>query len=115
MHPKTAFREGLVLRGGVSMIRIVVKSVLVVLIIGLVVVRPAQAYIDPNTGGILFQVLAAAFALFSGFALLFSRQIRMAFARARRFLRDLLSRGDQRAQDAEAHSHRADDREEQDD
>ncbi|MFP4394911.1 MAG: hypothetical protein ACLFTI_06570 [Anaerolineales bacterium] len=46
-----------------------------------------MAYIDPNTGGMLFQALAAAFALFSGFMLIFSRQIRAGFARFKRFIR----------------------------
>jgi hypothetical protein len=94
------------------MIRIATKSILIALIISLVVVRPAQAYIDPNTGGMLFQVLAAAFALFSGFALVFSRQIRTAFARTRRFLRDLFDRSDQQAPDAQTRSQRADEQEE---
>jgi hypothetical protein len=55
-------------------------------------------YIDPNTGGIIFQVLATAFAVFSGAALLFSRQIRIAFARFARFLRDLRGRDEQPSQ-----------------
>ncbi len=41
-------------------------------------------YIDPNTGGMLFQVLAAALAVFSGTALLFSSKIRAFLARMRR-------------------------------
>jgi len=45
-------------------------------------------YIDPNTGGMLFQALAAGFALLSGIALVFSRQIRAAIARFRRFVRE---------------------------
>jgi hypothetical protein len=48
------------------------------------------AYIDPNTGGILFQALAASLAVISGLALLFSRQIRAGFARAQRFFRERL-------------------------
>ncbi len=44
-------------------------------------------YIDPNTGGMLFQVLAVVFAAFSGMVLIFSRQIRTAFGRLRRKLR----------------------------
>jgi hypothetical protein len=52
-----------------------------------------MAYIDPNTGGMLFQALVAAFAVLSGFFLLFSRQVRAALARARRYLRDM-RRGD---------------------
>jgi hypothetical protein len=38
----------------------------------------------------LFQALAAGFALLSGIALVFSRQIRAAFARFRRFVRESL-------------------------
>ena len=63
-----------------------------------------RGYIDPNTGGILFQVLATVFALLSGTALLFSRQIRAAFARAMRFLRDLRDREEQGEQPAKVHS-----------
>lgn len=47
-----------------------------------------MAYIDPNTGGILFQALAASFAVISGLVLLFSRQIRAGFARVRRLFRE---------------------------
>ena len=52
-----------------------------------------MAYIDPNTGGMLFQVLAAAFAALSGFVLIFSRQIRSAFARLKRYLRERTKHG----------------------
>jgi hypothetical protein len=48
-----------------------------------------MGYIDPNTGGMLFQALAASFAVVSGLVLLFSRQIRAGFARARRRLREM--------------------------
>ena len=41
-------------------------------------------YIDPNTGGMLFQVLAAFLAVFSGIALVFSSRIRAFVARLRR-------------------------------
>jgi len=95
------------------MIRMIIKSVLIALIIGLTIARPAYAYIDPSTGGMLFQVLAAAFAVFSGLVLIFSRQIRMAFARARRWLRALLGRDDQQVSDAQTHWQRADIQEEQ--
>jgi hypothetical protein len=54
--------------------------------------RLALGYIDPNTGGMLFQVLATAFALLSGVALVFSRQIRTAVAKLGRSLRGLLGR-----------------------
>jgi hypothetical protein len=48
----------------------------------------ALAYIDPSTGGMLFQILAMAFAVFSGLVFFFFRQIKSAFARFRRFLSD---------------------------
>ncbi len=41
-------------------------------------------YIDPNTGGMLFQVLAVMFAMFSGVFLLFSSKIRAGIAKLRR-------------------------------
>ena len=44
-------------------------------------------YIDPNTGGILFQALAAILAIGSGLLLIFSGKIRESFARLRRRLR----------------------------
>jgi hypothetical protein len=46
------------------------------------------AYIDPASGGMLFQVLAVLFALFSGVVLFFSRQIKTAVTRVKRFLRE---------------------------
>lgn len=49
-----------------------------------------MAYIDPNTGGMLFQILATAFAFFSGIILIFSRQIRAFFARTKRSIREKL-------------------------
>lgn len=44
-------------------------------------------YIDPNTGGILFQTLAILFGVFSGVVLLFSSKIKMAIAKLRRAMR----------------------------
>ena len=44
-------------------------------------------YIDPNTGGILFQALAAGFVVISGVLLFFSGRIRQAFAKLRRSMR----------------------------
>lgn len=41
-------------------------------------------YIDPNTGGVLFQALAGVLAVFSGVLLVFSRNIRQFFSRLRR-------------------------------
>lgn len=51
-------------------------------------VQPAWlslAYIDPSTGGTLFQMLALVFALFSTLLFFFSRKIKALFARLRRF------------------------------
>ena len=44
-------------------------------------------YIDPNTGGILFQTLAVLFGVFSGIVLLFSGKIKMGIAKLRRSMR----------------------------
>ena len=45
-------------------------------------------YIDPNTGGMLFQILAVAFAALSGLVLFFSGKIRMFFAKLKRRARE---------------------------
>jgi hypothetical protein len=44
-------------------------------------------YIDPNTGGMLFQVLAAVLVAGSGVLLFFSRNIREVIAKIRRRIR----------------------------
>ena len=44
-------------------------------------------YIDPNTGGVLFQALAAILAVASGVVLVFSGKIRAGLARLRRKMR----------------------------
>lgn len=44
-------------------------------------------YIDPNTGGMLFQAMAAIFAFLTGAVLLFSSRIRLAVARLKRKIR----------------------------
>ena len=46
-----------------------------------------KAYIDPNTGGMLFQILAVLLASVSAILFFFSRQIKSAWARLRRGLR----------------------------
>lgn len=53
------------------------------------------AYIDPNTGGMLFQILAASFAAVSGLLLLFSRQIRVLVSRIKRVVRERLGGTDE--------------------
>ena len=45
-------------------------------------------YIDPNTGGIVFQVLVAAFVFISGGLMVFSGKIRQAIAKMRRAKRE---------------------------
>ena len=54
-------------------------------------------YIDPNTGGILFQTLAILFGVFSGVILLFSSKIKMGIAKLRRSLR----KGNEEVEEAE--------------
>lgn len=44
-------------------------------------------YIDPNTGGILFQALAGLLAVLSGVLLVFSKNIRQWISRIRRSAR----------------------------
>ena len=50
------------------------------------------AYVDPSTGGLLFQLLTVLFAGISGALFFFSRQMKLAVARIRRFLNERLSR-----------------------
>jgi hypothetical protein len=52
------------------------------------------AYIDPNTGGMLFQLLAVLFGVFSGLILVFSSRIKNIFYRTMRFLRGARSEED---------------------
>ena len=47
-------------------------------------------YIDPSTGGMLFQIVAVLFGAISGIILLFSSKIKMGY---RRFLRYIRERG----------------------
>ena len=46
------------------------------------------AYIDPNTGGMLFQILAVLFGIISGALLLFSGKIKSLFYRVKRRTRN---------------------------
>ena len=57
------------------------------------VARVSLAYIDPNTGGMVFQVLAIVFTFMSGILLFFSARIRMALARFARRMRGLFGKG----------------------
>jgi hypothetical protein len=49
--------------------------------------KGVKMYIDPNTGGILFQALAVLFVAGSGVLLFFSRNIREGIAKLRRKFR----------------------------
>lgn len=53
--------------------------------------RWVRGYIDPNTGGMLFQLLALVFAFSSAIILFFSRQIRVGIARISRLVRGIFS------------------------
>jgi len=45
-------------------------------------------YIDPNSGGMLFQALLVTFGVISGTVLIFSSRIKMVFARLMRSIRE---------------------------
>lgn len=53
------------------------------------------AYIDPNTGGMLFQILAVMFGVISGALLLFSGRIKGLFYRVRRRFQESEANGDE--------------------
>jgi len=63
-------------------------SNLVIVLLSVVSPSGPQAYIDPSTGGMLFQVLAALLAVGSGILFFFSRQIKTFLARLRRSRRE---------------------------
>lgn len=44
-------------------------------------------YIDPNSGGLIFQILVLMFGVISGVVLIFSSKIKMGISRLRRALR----------------------------
>lgn len=44
-------------------------------------------YIDPNSGGMLFQILAVTFGILSGTILVFGSKIKMGIAKLRRSMR----------------------------
>lgn len=45
-------------------------------------------YIDPSSGGLIFQILAVTFGIVSGAVLLFAGRIRMGIAKLRRSIRE---------------------------
>ena len=50
-------------------------------------------YIDPNSGGMLFQALLVAFGVISGTVLIFSSRIKMVFAKLMRSVREKSNQG----------------------
>lgn len=50
-------------------------------------------YVDPNSGGMLFQIIAVIFGLFSGVIVLFSSKIRMGLSRLMRRFREKFAYG----------------------
>ena len=68
--------------------KLVGKATAIVFLMSLAIYGTAQAaYIDPNTGGMLFQLLAVLIGVISGVLLLFSNQLKKAFYRMKRSLR----------------------------
>jgi hypothetical protein len=68
---------------------ILLKSTLMALGIAIIAYKNAYAaYIDPNTGGMVFQVLAVLFGVISGVILVFSSRIKAAFFRVQRTFRN---------------------------
>jgi uncharacterized YccA/Bax inhibitor family protein len=68
---------------------VLIKSTLIAITITFISFKKAHAaYIDPNTGGMVFQVLAVLFGVISGMILLFSSRIKAAYYRVRRSLRN---------------------------
>ena len=63
---------------------IVVEALMLALIGSIQVTYAApRGYIDPNTGGMLFQILAVVVTMASGFVFLFSNKIKMLFNRGK--------------------------------
>jgi hypothetical protein len=68
-----------------AMKRVIGKGAVLAAIMGALTFQTGfAAYIDPNTGGMLFQLLAVLFGVFSGLVLLFSSRLKQVFFRARR-------------------------------
>jgi hypothetical protein len=67
------------------MIRKIRVFALLIVIDSMLIPQPVSAaYIDPNTGGMLFQLLAVIFGVLSGIILIFSSRIKMLYFRIRR-------------------------------
>ncbi len=75
----------------------ILKLSLWITVVCLIFARPAYAgYIDPNTGGMLFQVLAVIFGVLSGIILIFSSRIKMLIFRIIRMVNG--SKGEESSQ-----------------
>ena len=59
-------------------------------------------YIDPNSGGMLFQALLVAFGVISGTVLIFSSRIKMVFARLMRQIREKTGADDSAENESES-------------
>jgi len=57
-------------------------------------------YIDPSSGGLLFQILVVMFGMISGAVLIFSSRIKMGISKIRRSIRE--RRGGDEPQEADA-------------
>lgn len=66
------------------MARLIKVSLFVLIAAFMLATQTEAGYIDPNTGGMLFQMLAATFTLLSGFILVFAGRIKMFFLTMRR-------------------------------
>jgi hypothetical protein len=51
-------------------------------------------YIDPNSGGMLFQILLVMFGMISGAVLIFSSRIKMGISKIRRAIREKREQGE---------------------
>jgi hypothetical protein len=72
--------------------KLIVSSATLLLFAGFLGVGTAfaapEAYIDPNTGGLIFQALLVVFTAISGVVFFFSSRIKMAFNRMMRSFRE---------------------------
>jgi hypothetical protein len=56
-------------------------------------------YIDPNSGGMLFQLLLIFFGMFSGVVLIFSSKIKLGISKLRRSFREKYGKKDPHQED----------------
>jgi hypothetical protein len=64
------------------------RKLLSLFLLGSLARRLAFGYVDPNIGGMVFQILAVAFGLITGLLLFFSARIKLMVARIRRYWRE---------------------------